>query len=193
MSQTFRSCFAALSSKRSAIGLGLAAMVAAGSTQASADPISPEGFWYTKGNESIIKFQPCKQSFCGTVVWLKDPLDANGAPFTDLKNPDTTKRTKPMIGLEIFNGLSPVDDHWKGKAYNADDGKTYDITFTVKTDKEPNDKADVRGCILGFLCGTETFTRTAEVPGGDPTAAGATAAAKVKGHPPVKKDTAAKK
>ena len=192
MSQTLRSRFAALSSKRSAIGLGLAAMVIAGSTQASADPTSPEGYWYTKGNESIIKFQPCKQSFCGSVVWLKDPVDTTGAPFTDLKNPDATKRTRPMIGLEIFNGLTPVDDHWKGKAYNADDGKTYDITFTVKTDKEPNDKADVRGCILGFLCGTETFTRTADVPGGDPTAVASTAAAKAKGHPPVKKDTAKK-
>ncbi len=95
-----------------------------------------------------------------------------------------------MIGLEIFSSMTPADDHWKGKAYNADDGKTYDVTFTVKTDKEPNDKADVRGCILGFLCGTETFTRTDEVPGGDPTAGSATAS---KSKPrAVKKDTAKK-
>lgn len=140
---------------------------------ASAAPISPEGLWYTKGKESIIKFQPCKPFFCGTVVWLKQPTEADGSPIVDSKNPDPQKRKTPLIGLDIFTDMTPVDDHWKGKAYNADDGKTYDITFTVKTDKEPNDEADVRGCILGFLCGTETFTRAAEVPGGDPTVAAA--------------------
>ena len=193
MSQTFRSRCAGFSIKGMVIGANLATVALVGATNSFADPISPEGFWYTKGNESIIKFQPCKQTFCGSVVWLKDPVDPNGAPFVDAKNPDATKRSRPMIGLEIFNGMTAVDDHWKGKAYNADDGKTYDVTLTIKTDKEPNDKADVRGCILGFLCGTETFTRTAEVPGGDPTAVAAAApGAKPKAPHPVKKDTAKK-
>ena len=64
------------------------------------------------------------------------------------------------------------DDHWTGKAYNPEDGKFYDITFKVKTDKEDNDQADLRGCILGFLCQTETFNRAKDVPGGDPVLSG---------------------
>ncbi len=192
MSQTIRSCFAAIPLKELVTGASLATAAWAGmATLAQADPVSPEGFWYTKGSESIIKFQPCKPTFCGSVVWLKDPTDAAGATKLDEKNPDVSKRTKSIIGLEIFSGMVAADDHWKGKAYNADDGKTYDVTFTVKTEKEPNDKADVRGCILGFLCGTETFTRTMDVPGGDPTAATAAANPKSKAHP-VKKDTAKK-
>ena len=193
MSQTFRSRFAAFSFKQVVVGAGVAAAAVTGTmAPAVAEPISPEGIWYTKGSESIIKFQPCKPTFCGTVVWLKDPLDPNGAPLLDAKNPDVTKRSRPIIGVEIFSGMTAADDHWKGKAYNADDGKSYDITFTVRTDKEPNDKADVRGCILGFLCGTESFTRATEVPGGDPTLSPASAALKGKPHPAVKKDTAKK-
>ncbi|WP_158812019.1 DUF2147 domain-containing protein [Beijerinckia sp. L45] len=198
MSQTVRSRLADFPVKTLVLGASFATMAMMGTIVPSfADPISPEGLWYTKGQESIIKFQPCKPTFCGSVVWLKDPNGADGKPMLDTKNPDKTKQIQPMIGTEIFTGMTPADDHWKGKAYNADDGKTYDVTFTVKTVKEPNDTADVRGCILGFLCGTETFTRAAEVPGGDPTltatAATAPAAKGAKAaHPAAKKDTAKK-
>jgi uncharacterized protein (DUF2147 family) len=195
MSQTSRSRRADLNVKSIVLGAAVATMALVGTIVPSfADPISPEGLWYTKGDESIIKFTPCKTSFCGSVVWLKEPNGPDGKPMVDAKNPDKTKQSQPMIGVEIFTGMTPVGDHWKGKAYNADDGKTYDITFTVKTDKEPNDNADVRGCILGFLCGTENFRRAAEVPGGDPTltAAATTPAGKgAKAHSS-KKDTAKK-
>ena len=196
MSQTLRSRFAGLHVKPLLMGATVTTMSLMGTIAPSfADPVSPEGLWYTKGKESIIKFQPCQTTFCGSVVWLKTPTGADGAPVLDTKNPDKTKQKQPMIGVEIFTGMTPVDDHWKGKAYNADDGKTYDITFTVKTDKDPNDSADVRGCILGFLCGTETFTRASEVPGGDPTltAASTTAPAAKTAKPHAAKKDSAKK
>jgi uncharacterized protein (DUF2147 family) len=196
MSLTLWSRLADLRAKTIGIGASIAAMALVGTmAPALADPVSPEGIWYTKGNESIIKFQACKTAFCGTVVWLKEPTEADGSPKLDTKNPDKTKQTQPMIGVEVFSGMTPVDDHWKGKAYNADDGKTYDITFTVKSDKVENDIANVRGCIMGFLCGTEQFTRAPEVPGGDPTIASASATPgplgkPAKAHAP-KKDAAA--
>lgn len=195
MSQASRSRLAERSMKPLALGAAFATLALVGTVVPSfADPISPEGLWYTKGDESIIKFTPCKSSFCGSVVWLKEPAGPDGKPMLDAKNPDKTKQSQPMIGVQIFTGMTPVEDHWKGKAYNADDGKTYDITFTVKTDKAPNDKADVRGCILGFLCGTETFTRATEVPGGDPTLAASATPPTAKSAKPhsAKKDTAKK-
>ncbi len=150
----------------------LAAMiVAAGIGPALAQPTSPEGIWYTKDSESIIKVRPCKDAFCGMVVWLKEPTEADGSPKLDKLNTDPLKKNKPLIGLDVLLDMVPAGDHWKGRAYNADDGKFYDITFTVKSSKAANDKADLRGCILGFLCQTETFTRASEVPGGDPTLA----------------------
>ena len=144
-----------------------------GCPAAIADPTSPAGIWYTDGEESIIKVHSCAQdasSFCGTMVWLKEPTESDGTPKVDKLNKDPAKKNKPMIGLDILLNMKPDDDHWTGKAYNPEDGKFYDITFKVKTDKEENDQADLRGCLLRFLCKTETFNRAKEVPGGDPTA-----------------------
>ena len=177
-----------LDSRLVAPKLALAAFAAAvlctGSGKAAADPVSPVGIWYTDNDESIIKVHNCAtdaDSFCGTLVWLKEPKEADGSPKLDKLNKDPAKKDKPMIGLDILLGMKSDDDHWTGKAYNPEDGKLYDITFKVKTDKEENDQADLRGCLLRFLCKTETFNRAKEVPGGDPTAdAGATAGKKKK-------------
>lgn len=165
--------------RASLVAAGLAGAVSVGfvNQALAADPIKPEGIWYTKDDESIIKVTPCAQTpdaFCGSLVWLKEPKETDGTPKVDKLNKDPAEQGKPMIGLEILRDMKADDDHWTGKAYNPDDGKFYDITFKVKTDKEENDQADLRGCILRFLCQTETFNRAKDVPGGDPTAADAT-------------------
>ncbi len=150
-----------------------AAILGLGIGRAAADPVSPVGIWYTDGDESIIKVHNCTtdtDAFCGTLVWLKEPKESDGSAKLDKLNKDPAKKDKPMIGLDILIGMKSDDDHWTGKAYNPEDGKFYDITFKVKTDKEENDQADLRGCLLKFLCKTETFNRAKEVPGGDPTA-----------------------
>lgn len=144
-------------------GLSLLAMTAI------AQAASPDGIWYTKGEESIIKVHPCgadANALCGTLVWLKDPKEADGTLKVDKLNKDPAKKNKPMVGLDILLNMKPADDHWKGKAYNPEDGKLYEITFSPKE----GDTADLRGCVLGFLCQTEQFTRAKEVPGGDPLA-----------------------
>lgn len=161
-----------------------------GSTYAIAAPIPPEGIWYTKDDESIIRVRPCTldpSTFCGSLVWLKEPKEADGSVKLDKLNKDPVKQGKPMVGLELLLDMKADDDHWTGKAYNPEDGKFYDITFKVKTETEENDKADLRGCILGFLCQTETFTRAKEVPGGEPSLSDATPVKKHKGS---KKDAA---
>ena len=137
----------------------------------------------------LAQASPPAPTYCGTVVWLKEPVDANGKPKIDDLNSDPDKKNKPVIGLDILLGLVAVADHWTGQAYNPDDGKFYDITFKIKTDKVHNDQADLRGCILKILCQTETFTRASEVPGGDPTLVAASKP--VKTHA-VKKDGALK-
>lgn len=186
--------------RRPLTGAGLAtvagalAAFACGAARADA-PIAPDGIWYTKDQESIIRVHPCEDvatNFCGTIVWLKEPTEKDGSPKRDTLNKDPAKRTQPIVGLEILLDMTAEDDHWSGKAYNPDDGKVYSITFHVKTDKEPNDQADLRGCVLGFLCQTETFTRAKEVPGGDPTLAAADPAAApgAKKHKKTKKDAA---
>ncbi len=128
---------------------------------AAAAPDSPAGLWFTQNEESIIKIAPCGDDFCGALVWMKEPDGADGKPKADTLNEDSAKRGKPLIGLEILKDLSADTDHWRGKAYNPEDGKTYDITFKVVA---PGDKAEIEGCILKILCKTDVFTRTQTVP-----------------------------
>jgi len=133
---------------------------------AAATPADPAGYWITKDDESIMRISPCTAkptAFCGTIVWLKEPLK-DGKPQTDENNPDKTKQTRPLIGIEVLSDLEADEDHWKGKAYNADDGKIYDITFKAK-----GEKGEITGCVLRYLCKSETFKKTQTVPGGDPT------------------------
>jgi hypothetical protein len=51
----------------------------------------------------------------------------------------------------------PGLDQWEGQVYNAKDGQTYSSTIKpVGTDQ-----LEIQGCVLGFLCGGETWTRVA--------------------------------
>ena len=46
---------------------------------------------------------------------------------------------------------------WEGQVYNAKDGQFYSSTIKpVGTDQ-----LEIQGCVLGFLCGGETWTRVA--------------------------------
>jgi uncharacterized protein (DUF2147 family) len=169
----------------------LAAIVAAlapftGAALAQTPP-SPEGIWYTKNNESIIRVHACPDDaslYCGTLVWMKDPNNKQGQPKTDTLNRDPAKKDRPMLGSDILMEMKAETDRWRGKAYNPEDGKVYDITF--KMAPGDNNTADLRGCVLGFLCQTEVFNRATDVPGGDPTLASAASVHKHKGHKDVK-------
>src|SRR5581483_9588625 len=49
----------------------------------------------------------------------------------------------------------PGTDSWEGQVYNAKDGQTYASTITP----HGTDQLEIQGCVLGFLCGGETWTR----------------------------------
>src|SRR6266700_648716 len=51
----------------------------------------------------------------------------------------------------------PAVDQLEGQVYNAKDGQTYSSTI------KPTgvDQLEIQGCVLGFLCGGETWTRVA--------------------------------
>jgi uncharacterized protein (DUF2147 family) len=131
---------------------------------AAAAPDSPVGLWFTANEGSIIKIAPCGEDFCGALIWLKEPDGPDGKPKSDTLNEDSAERGKPLIGLEILRDLSADYDRWCGKAYNPEDGKTYDITFKVVPGKAAADKAEIEGCVLKILCKTDVFTRTQAVP-----------------------------
>ena len=58
-----------------------------------------------------------------------------------------------LIDMKKKPGL----DQWEGQVYNAKDGQSYSATITPIG----NDQLEIKGCVLGFLCGGETWTRVA--------------------------------
>jgi hypothetical protein len=51
----------------------------------------------------------------------------------------------------------PGADAWEGQVYNAKDGQLYSSTIKPLGP----DQLEIQGCVLGFLCGGETWTRVA--------------------------------
>ena len=119
--------------------------------------VDPTGVWLTEAGDAKILVSKCGSSICGTVVWLKDPIDpATGKPQLDDKNKDPALAGRPIIGINIFNGMKSMTERkWSGRIYNADNGKTYASDVTLAGPR----KLEVRGCVMAILCGGETWTK----------------------------------
>jgi uncharacterized protein (DUF2147 family) len=115
------------------------------------------GTWYTGDKESQVRIVNCGTALCGNLVWLKEPNDpATGRPKTDKHNSDASKQSRPLLGVPIVLGMKPSGPgQWSGEVYNASDGKTYSGSFTLTGP----DTADLKGCVLGILCKSQTWTR----------------------------------
>ena len=118
----------------------------------------PQGIWLSGDGGTKVHISNCGGKLCGKVIWLKEPIDSKtGKPKTDALNPDPAKQSRPMIGLQVVQGLTPSGtDRWSGQIYNADDGKTYASNMQMASD----DTAKVEGCVLGILCKGQTWTRS---------------------------------
>ena len=119
------------------------------------------GIWLTEDRDSKIEFVQCGEALCGRVVWLLRPTDANGRPYTDIRNPDTLLRSRPILGLTIFQDLKQSEDEpeWEGSVYNPDDGETYKTYLSVS----PDGVLEVKGCVLGgLICDSEYWTPASE-------------------------------
>jgi uncharacterized protein (DUF2147 family) len=134
-----------------------AATMLAGSMASAAGRTDVGGVWLTQAGDAKVRVSRCGAGLCGTVVWLRDPIDsATGKPQVDDKNENAALRRRPIVGLALFIGMRAAGPNkWSGRIYNADDGKTYASTVTF----QEGDKLEVRGCV-GSLCGSETWSRS---------------------------------
>lgn len=153
---------------RAALGarslLALAPLLAAGTALAA--PADPSGTWLTEDGRARIRIEKCgatQENLCGYVVWLKVPLNDEGKPRIDFKNPDAKKRERPSLGHQLIMGLKPnADDRYEGQIYNSEDGKKYDVTIWL----EDQASLSVKGCLIAFLCKTQTWNRKTDVASG---------------------------
>ena len=121
------------------------------SSIAPAFALDPTGDWRVADGVANVRVAQCNGSMWGAISWEKEPGGR------DTHNPDPSKRNRPTLGMPILLDMTkkPEDDQWEGHVYNAKDGQTYSATITPT---DPN-HLQIQGCVLGFLCGGETWTR----------------------------------
>ena len=116
---------------------------------APASAADPTGEWLVKDATARIKIDNCDDGLWGVVSWEKEP-------GVDEHNPDASKRTRPTLGMPVLLGMKPGEaGRWDGDVYNAENGKTYTSHISLVS----ADVLRVEGCVLGFLCGGEEWTR----------------------------------
>lgn len=132
----------------------------------------PTGDWKVADGVATIRVAQCNGNMWGVVSWEKTPGGK------DKNNPDPAKQSRPTLGMPILIDMKKKAgaDQWEGQVYNAKDGQLYSSTIKpVGTDQ-----LEIQGCVLGFLCGGETWTRVGPpIPvsaAGNPAPAGAPAA-----------------
>src|SRR4051794_15976026 len=120
---------------------------------AAASAADPTGDWRVADQVANIRVAECNGSMWGVVAWEKTPGGR------DVNNPDVSKQSRPTLGMPILIDMKkkPGADQWEGQVYNAKDGKSYQSTIKPVG----ADQLEIQGCILGFLCGGETWTRVA--------------------------------
>jgi len=133
----------------------IATMLIFGSIPANA--ATPNGIWLSANGRVKVRVTNCEAALCGTVVWLKDPIDSKTqAPRTDKLNPDVGKRDQPLLGLKVVHGLrAQGPNKWSGPIYNADEGRSYNVNVTLISSR----KMELEGCVLGVFCKVQTWTR----------------------------------
>jgi len=112
------------------------------------------GVWMLNSGKVTVRIAPCGANLCGAIVGLAKPLNKEGQPKVDRKNPNESLRKRPLMGLTILANMKPAGaNKWSGTIYNADDGRTYSSYMKLS-----GSNMKVQGCI-GPLCKTMVFIR----------------------------------
>lgn len=88
------------------------------------------GVWYDDSGQGAVEIYICTENanrLCGRIVWLKDPLNAEGVPKRDRYNPKPENQHRPICGLPILGNLGLMSDGTfdGGWIYDPKVGKSY--------------------------------------------------------------------
>ena len=112
--------------------------------------LDPSGEWLVAQRVARIKIVDCDGHLWGVVAWEARPGG------TDKNNPDPTLRTRPTLGMPVLLDMTPKKpNQWEGQVYNSQNGHTYAASISLT---DPN-TLRVQGCVFGFLCGGENWSR----------------------------------
>lgn len=123
------------------------------------------GLWLTENKRAIIEIGHCGEMACGKIVWMQEPLTADGQPKTDTKNEDPALRSRPVCGLPLIGDFErSAPGAWDdGFIYSPQDGDTY----TANLAAQPDGTLKLRGYIgLPILGKSQIWTRESDNRGG---------------------------
>jgi uncharacterized protein (DUF2147 family) len=117
---------------------------------------TPAGLWYAEGGAAQVEIHTCGDALCGRIVWLRSPWDETGCELRDHSNSNVSLRDRPLLGLEILQGLKQSDaagQIWTdGAIYDPTSGKTYACSLRMEGD----DRLHLRGYLGVPLLGRTT-------------------------------------
>jgi uncharacterized protein (DUF2147 family) len=114
-----------------------------------------DGIWKMGNGKLVVKVEHCSgDKICVKIASIAKAFHDDGTPRLDDHNPNAALRSRPVVGLQIINGMSPTSaTTWKGKLYNSDDGHTYTAYAKLK-----GNALEVQGC-WGPFCKKLDFSR----------------------------------
>lgn len=84
------------------------------------------GKWKTDDGTAIVEVYKDGDAYSGRIVWLAEPVGADGQPTKDALNPDKSLRSRPVMGLNLLSDLKPKGNKYEGGTiYDPASGKTY--------------------------------------------------------------------
>lgn len=98
-------------------------------------------------------------------VWVRDGHPTDKLEFYDCSGKLCAKGIQPMLdgspAPQILRSAAKTGPNsWKGDLFNPEDGKTY----TGKITYDSPTKLTLTGCLVAFLCQSETWTRVSGPP-----------------------------
>ena len=107
------------------------------------------GVWYNTEKTAQVEIAKKGSAFIGKIVWLKDP-NPGGKPAVDKDNPNPKLKSRPLMGLNLLEGLKFSSGIWEdGTIYDPKSGKTYSCQVKLKS----SDVLEVKGYIGFSLIG----------------------------------------
>ena len=90
------------------------------------------GLWLTGEGQTKVEISENSQGlYEGKVVWLKNATDKEGNTISDRKNPDSSLRNRPIMGIAILENIQYQDGVWKATIYSPKRGKRLPCTLSL--------------------------------------------------------------
>lgn len=115
-----------------------------------------KGVWLSEDKRCKAEVYEKNGTYYGKIIWLYEQIDPEtGKPKLDKNNPDSSKRSRALIGLTVLWDFTYKDGYWQdGYVYNPTSGKIYDCDVWL----EGMDVLVLRG-YWGLIYHTEKWTR----------------------------------